>query len=308
MIRYQHTIAKPVQYQGVGLHSGKPVKMTIYPQQENWGIVFKRTDVTSESTVEAKISNLGDLRFSTTLEKDGVVIQTIEHLMAALSGLGLDNALIELDGSEVPAMDGSALPFIKMILKTGLLKQSAPRSYLRIKEPIQHRIGDRYIVAIPSNTTKITCSINYDHPLLKSQKAVFEFSPKGFIQKIAPARTFGFLKDAEIMWKNGLALGTNLDNSIILTEDSIMNKNLRFKDEFVRHKILDIIGDFSLLKFPFLGQIIVRKGGHQLHAQFIQKLLQNRNSWELVSSDAQESSDAFSFSPTSYVKPAFSTI
>lgn len=306
MIKYQQTLNQSVYYSGIGLHSGKPIKMAIHPLPENSGIIFKRLDTAEGFTIEANVSNLGDLRFSTTLTKNGVVIQTIEHLMAAFGGVGVDNALIELDGAEVPAMDGSAFPFVDLIMKGGLSKQAIPRTYLRIKQPIQHCIGDRYMVAIPANATRITCSINYDHPLLKSQKAVFDFTRQGFIQKIAPARTFGFLKDAEIMWENGLAMGTSLENSVILTADSILNDCLRFKDEFVRHKILDIIGDLSLFKFPFLGQIIVRKGGHQLHSQFIQKMLQCRDRWDIVAPGDQQATDLCPLPTSFYPKAAFS--
>ncbi|MBW1642047.1 MAG: UDP-3-O-acyl-N-acetylglucosamine deacetylase [Deltaproteobacteria bacterium] len=277
---YQQTIAKSVSISGVGLHSGKKVNLTINPAPSNHGIKFKRTDLPDSPYINAHFNMIVDTSLATVIGFNGFIISTIEHIMAAFSGLSIDNALVELDAHEVPVMDGSANPFTFIIQEAGIVKLDAPRYYFVIKEPIIHTDNDKSVTMYPSNNFKISYTIDFDHPLIKKQYYSLEVSEKTFTSEIAMARTFGFLNEYELMKKFGLAMGGSLDNAIVVDDQDIINsEGLRYPDEFVRHKLLDCIGDFALLGLPILGHVVLEKSGHSFNHSFIQKFFSKKGSW-----------------------------
>ena len=214
-------------------------------------------------------------------------VETVEHLLAALTALGIDNAIVELNHPEVPIMDGSAAPFVYLILnEAGVKKLSAPRRFLKVLRPISLTHGDKRIALYPSDHFKVTYSISFDHPLLRHQSRTMRISEETFVEEIAPARTFGFLKEVEMLRQRGLALGGSLDNAIVLGETGVLNNALRFEDEFVRHKILDVIGDLSLVGYPVIGHLVAHRGGHALHTAFAARILEEPDAWRLVEADA----------------------
>ncbi|MEW6213953.1 MAG: UDP-3-O-acyl-N-acetylglucosamine deacetylase, partial [Nitrospirota bacterium] len=244
-MRLQRTLKREVSFEGVGLHTGRYSKVRLKPAPRDTGIIFIRAD--KDITIKASVGSVTDTAFSTTLGYNGVKIRTVEHLLAALSGIGIDNLIVEVNGPEIPILDGSSIELINIILKGGIAKQGKKRPYILIKKPIVLADGHAEIFALPHNGRRITYRIHFNHHLLGEQKLSLELTEENFKIKIAPARTFGFLKDVEYLMTNGFARGGSFDNTIILGEDGILNSSgLRFKDEFVRHKILDLIGDFSL--------------------------------------------------------------
>lgn len=279
----QQTIQRPVSCSGIGLHTGKPVRMTLRPASEGFGIVFKRIDLGEDALVEARPEHVADVHYSTTIAKDGVEVRTIEHLMAALAGLGIDNLLVELVGEEVPAADGSAAPFAELIREAGLLKQQAPRTSLRVKRPIAIDLGNRSIRLVPSKTLKVIYTMTFDHPLLGEQTVALPISSEVFIREVAPARTYGFLKDVEHLRSRGLAKGGSLGNAIVIGEEGILNGKLRFRDELVRHKILDLLGDLYLLGKPVVGTIIAHSAGHLLHTKLVREIQRQLEEEEALS-------------------------
>ena len=279
----QRTVNTVVSTQGVGLHSGAPVTLTLRPAPPNHGIVFVRTDLARPVAIPALSEFVVDTSLATTLGKDGVKVGTVEHLLAALAGLGIDNVRIELDGPEVPIMDGSAAPFAYLVKTAGVRVQDTPKSFVVIKRPVTVMEGDKEATFAPANRFKVSATIDFKHPLISDQSFELEFSDRCFAREIARARTFGFLRDVEMLKKMGLARGGSLDNAIVVDEFSILNPDgLRFPDEFVRHKILDAIGDTSLFGRPVIGHLKVFKTGHALNQKLVQKVLSDPANFAIV--------------------------
>jgi UDP-3-O-[3-hydroxymyristoyl] N-acetylglucosamine deacetylase len=286
-MRLQRTIRRPVECTGVGLHSGAPVTLTLLPAPPDAGVVFIRKDIGEGVRVHASIKNIRPALLSTVVGVDGVHVQTTEHVLAAARGMGIDNLLIEVDAAELPVMDGSASPFVNMILEAGISIQDRARPYLKIVRSLEVTDGDKYLSIRPASTSSIAYTIDYDHPLIRRQDFLYRDSPQSFIQEIAPARTFGFLREVEALWDAGLGLGGTLDNTLLLSDDGLLNQSgLRFTDEFVRHKILDLIGDMALLGLPFVGEIVAVRSGHALHARLVDAILASPDHWIMVSSES----------------------
>ena len=286
-MRLQRTLKQKVSFEGIGLHTGRYSKVHLKPAPRDTGIIFIRTD--KELAIKASIGAVTDTAFSTTLGYNGIKIRTVEHILAVLAGLGIDNLIIEVNGPEIPILDGSSMELTSLILKGGIAKQSKKRPYIRITNPVVLTDGHAEIAAFPHNGIHITYRIHFNHYLLGEQNLSLELTEESFAMEIAPARTFGFLKDVEYLKANGFARGGSFDNAIILGESGILNSSgLRFKDEFVRHKILDLIGDLSLSGFPIYGHIIANKSGHTTNMKFLKKLLSHPDYWELVSEADQQ--------------------
>jgi UDP-3-O-[3-hydroxymyristoyl] N-acetylglucosamine deacetylase len=286
-MRLQRTLKQKVSFEGIGLHTGRYSKVHLKPAPRDTGIIFIRTD--KELAIKASIGSVTDTAFSTTLGYNGIKIRTVEHILAVLAGLGIDNLTIEVNGPEIPILDGSSMELTSLILKGGIAKQSKKRPYIRITNPVVLTDGHAEIAAFPHNGIHITYRIHFNHYLLGEQNLSLELTEESFAMEIAPARTFGFLKDVEYLKANGFARGGSFDNAIILGESGILNSSgLRFKDEFVRHKILDLIGDLSLSGFPIYGHIIANKSGHTTNMKFLKKLLSHPDYWELVSEVDQQ--------------------
>lgn len=285
----QKTISQPIEIGGIGLHTGVEVNLTLKPAPENTGYVFVRTDL-DNFEIPASVEYISHCSYATTLLRKGVLLSTCEHLLAALRGFGIDNCFIELDNIEIPILDGSSENWLELLEKVGITKQSAPRRFLKILKKVEFEQGDRKISIEPANKYEIDCAIDFPHPFIKRQEYSFELQNNSFGKEIGSARTFGFTTEIEMLRKANLALGGSLDNAIVLTPDGMLNENpLRFKDEFVRHKILDIIGDFALLGMPFLGKLKAEKSGHAVHAGLMSKILKAESAWEIV----EEKSSAF---------------
>jgi UDP-3-O-[3-hydroxymyristoyl] N-acetylglucosamine deacetylase len=277
----QKTISRPVSCQGVGLHSGQTVNLTIKPGLPNQGRIFVRTDLPGKPRISSIFQRVVDTSLATVLGSDGAIVSTTEHLMAALTGLGIDNIIIEMDAYEVPIMDGSAVRFSDLIGKAGVLVQDSPKVFFVIKSPLEFCEGDKSVRLEPYNGFKISCTIDFNHPLIGHQAYTLDVTPDRFASEIAPARTFGFLHELDMMRNFGLAKGGSLDNAIVVDEDKILNEDgLRFEDEFVRHKILDCIGDFSLLGMPVCGHIQINKSGHALHHKFLETFFTRKDCWK----------------------------
>lgn len=277
----QRTVAASVACSGVGLHSGNTVTMTLKPAPANHGVKFKRVDVASSPVIPALFNHVVDTSLATVLGADNVIVSTIEHLVATLTGYAIDNVLIELTDYEIPIMDGSAWEFAKMIDATGITEQGVPRQAFILKEPIEISDGERFVGAYPDSTYRITCNIDFPHPLIGEQSMEMEVTGAEFMEKVAKARTFGFMKDMQTMNFLGLAKGGSLDNAVVVDNDKVLNEDgLRFADEFVRHKLLDCVGDFSLLGMPILGHIITRKSGHNFNHLFLEEFFKSKNKWE----------------------------
>jgi UDP-3-O-[3-hydroxymyristoyl] N-acetylglucosamine deacetylase len=277
----QRTLRRQISCVGIGLHSGNKVNLTLKPAAADFGIRFRRTDLGGHE-IAATVQHLGGIQLATGLARNEVSVETVEHLLAALTSTGVDNVLVELNSPEVPIMDGSAAPFIYLVQEAGIKRLLAPRKYLKIVRPIAISRGDKRIALYPSDHFKVTYSISYDHPLLRHQSRTIRISEHSFVEEIAPARTFTFLKDVEMMRQNGLALGGSLENAIVLGETGILNNALRFDDEFVRHKILDAIGDLALVGYPVIGHLVAHRAGHALHTEFATKVLESPHAWRLV--------------------------
>lgn len=292
-MRLQRTIREEIQIEGIGLHTGSYSKVCIKPAPRDTGIIFIRTD--KNVAIKANVNSVSDTAFATTLGYNGAKVRTVEHMLAALSGLGIDNAVIEVQGKEMPILDGSSLEISDMIIKSGIAKQSKKRPYIKITSPITLSDGNAEIAVVPYNGRRITYRIHFNHHLLDEQAMSIELTEENFIMEIAPARTFGFLKDVEYLKANGFARGGSFENAIILGDHGVLNSTgLRFKDEFVRHKILDLIGDFSLCGFPIYGHIIANKSGHTTNIKFLKKLLMSNNNWELLSENIQQPAVVYS--------------
>ena len=279
----QRTLRRPVSCSGIGLHSGNKVTLSLKPAPADYGIRFQRSDL-GGLEIPATVTHLGGIRLATGLTREAVSVETVEHLLAALTALGIDNCIVELNTPEVPIMDGSAAPFVYLILnESGVRRLSAPKKFLKVLRPISLSQGDKRIALYPSDHFKVTYSISFDHPLIRHQSRTMKITDETFVEEIAPARTFGFLKEVEMLRQRGLALGGSLDNAIVLGETGVLNQNaLRFEDEFVRHKILDAIGDLSLVGYPVIGHLVAHRAGHALHTAFAARILEEVDAWRLV--------------------------
>jgi len=277
----QRTIKDETSCTGIGLHSGHPVDLTIKPAPPDTGITFIRKDLHARPAIKASYENVVDTTLSTTLGSNGFRVSTVEHLMAAFFGLGIDNARVEVDGPEVPIMDGSAAPFIFLLRSAGIREQKSPKRFVVIKRPFEIRESGRSVRINPSKELKISYAIDFNHPLLRDQSFDLRFSGKDFVKEISRARTFGFLRDIQTLRENGLALGGSLDNAIVIDDFRILNEDgLRYKDEFVRHKILDFIGDLAILGCPVIGHFVVQKSGHALNHLLLKQLIRSEKTWE----------------------------
>jgi len=281
----QRTLRRQVSCVGIGLHSGNKVTLTLKPAPADFGIRFRRSDMGGYE-VPATVRNLAGIQLATGLVRDEVSVETVEHLLAALVSTGIDNVAIELNSPEVPIMDGSAAPFIYLIHEAGVKRLQKPRTYLKIIRPIAISRGDKRIALYPSDHFKVTYSISFDHPLLRHQSRTIRITEDTFVEEVAPARTFTFLKDVEMLRQNGLALGGSLENAVVLGETGVLNNALRFEDEFVRHKILDAIGDLALVGHPVIGHLVAHRAGHALHTEFAAKILDESHAWRLVEAPA----------------------
>ncbi|MBI4262762.1 MAG: UDP-3-O-acyl-N-acetylglucosamine deacetylase [Acidobacteria bacterium] len=277
----QRTLRRPISCAGIGLHSGNKVTLSLKPAAAGSGIRFRRSDL-GGLEVPATLEHVGGINLATGLARDTVRVDTVEHLLAAFVSLGIDNAIVELNSPEVPIMDGSAAPFIYLLHEAGVKQLTAPRRYLKVLRPISVARGDKRIAMYPSDHFKVTYSIAFDHPLLRHQSRTIRITEESFAEEIAPARTFGFLNEVEMMRQHGLALGGSLENAIVIGETGVLNNALRFEDEFVRHKILDVIGDMALLGHPLIGHLVAHRGGHALHTAFAARVLEERDAWTLV--------------------------
>jgi UDP-3-O-[3-hydroxymyristoyl] N-acetylglucosamine deacetylase len=284
----QRTISKSIETRGIGLHTGVFVNLKLKPAPENTGYIFVRTDL-DNFEIPASAEYISHCSYATTLLRRGVILSTTEHLLAALRGAGVDNCFLEIDNLEIPIMDGSSENFLELIEQSGVVEQNAPRRFLKIKEKVVFEQGDRKMSVEPCRNYEIECLIDFPHPFINRQTFNFTLSNGSFGREIASARTFGFTHEIEMLRKANLTLGGSLENAIVLTPDGMLNENpLRFQDEFVRHKILDIVGDFALLGMPILGKIKAEKSGHSVHASVMSKLLKNEKAWEIT--EASETS------------------
>jgi UDP-3-O-[3-hydroxymyristoyl] N-acetylglucosamine deacetylase len=279
----QRTLRRQISCAGIGLHSGHKVTLTLKPAPADAGIVFRRTDVGIE--IPATVKHVSAVHYATVLGRDGATVETVEHLLAALVSVGIDNVIVELTHNEVPIMDGSAAPFLFLVHEAGVKRLNVPRRYLKVLRPVQVANSDKRIAIYPSDHFKVSYTISFDHPVLRHQSRTERITEHSFAESIAPARTFGFLKDVEALRQNGLALGGSLENAIVIGDAGVLNA-LRFEDEFVRHKILDVVGDLALVGHPIVGHVVVHRGGHALHTALAAQLLQERDAWTLVDSPA----------------------
>jgi UDP-3-O-[3-hydroxymyristoyl] N-acetylglucosamine deacetylase len=277
----QRTLRRATTCAGIGLHSGRKVTLSLRPAAAGSGIRFRRLDL-GGLEVPAEINHLGAINYATGLMRDAVQVETVEHLLAAVVSLGVDNLTVELNSPEVPIMDGSASPFVYLIQDVGVKTLDAPRRYLKVHRPISLSAGDKRIAIYPSDHFKVTYSIAYDHPPLRHQSRTIRLTGESFVDEIAPARTFTFLKEVEMLRRQGLALGGSLENAIVIGDTGVLNSALRFDDEFVRHKILDVIGDMALVGYPMIGHRVAHRGGHALHTAFAAKILEEHDAWSLV--------------------------
>lgn len=284
----QRTLKNMIRATGVGVHTGEKVYLTLRPAPPNTGIVFCRTDLDPVVEIPARAEFIGDTSLSTCLVKGNVRIATVEHLLSALAGIGIDNLYIDVTAPELPIMDGSAGPFVFLIQSAGIKEQRAPKRFIRIKRMIEVTHGDKVARIEPYNGFKVTFGIDFEHPMfdIANQRATLDFSSTSYVKEVSRARTFGFLSDYEYIRKNNLALGASLDNAIVLDEYKILNEDgLRYSDEFVKHKILDVIGDLYLLGHGVIGAFTGYKSGHTLNSQLLAKLLSTENAWEIVTFD-----------------------
>ena len=298
----QRTLKNVIRATGVGLHTGEKVLMTLRPAAADTGIIFRRTDLATPIEVPACPENVGDTTLSTTLVKDGVRISTVEHLLSALAGLGIDNAYVDLSAAEVPIMDGSAGPFVFLIQSAGVEEQNAPKRFIRIKRSVQVQDGDKWARFDPFEGFKVAFTIEFDHPLFNraTKQAEVDFSTTSFVKEVSRARTFGFMRDIERLREQNLALGGSLDNAIVVDEYRILNEDgLRYEDEFVKHKILDAVGDLYLLGRGLIGAFTGYKAGHALNNRLLRELMADESAWELTSFEQPQES------PIACMRPIF---
>ncbi|UWN48948.1 UDP-3-O-acyl-N-acetylglucosamine deacetylase [Alcanivorax sp. ALC70] len=299
MIR-QRTLKNVIRATGVGLHTGEKVYLTVRPAPADTGIVFRRVDLDPVVEISTGAENVGETTLSTTLVKDGVKVGTVEHLLSAMAGLGIDNAYVELSAPEVPIMDGSAGPFVFLLQSAGIREQDAAKKFIRIKKEVTVRDEDKVATFVPFDGFKVTFSIEFDHPVFeeRNQLASIDFSSTSFVKEVARARTFGFMRDIEFLRSQNLALGGSVDNAIVVDEFRILNEDgLRYDDEFVKHKMLDAIGDLYQLGHSLIGEFVGHKSGHALNNALLRELLKQEDAWERVTFEDADTA------PISYVKP-----
>ena len=302
---WQRTLKNVIRATGVGLHTGEKVYLTLRPAAPDTGIIFRRVDLEPAVEIRACAENVGDTRLSSTLVQDGVRVSTVEHLLSAFAGLGIDNAYVDVSAPEVPIMDGSAGPFVFLLQSAGVEEQGKPKRFIRIKHKVEVVEGDKRASFEPFDGFKVSFSIDFDHPAFKerSQFATVDFSSTSFVREVSRARTFGFLRDLEMLRQKDLALGGSPDNAIVLDDYRVMNEDgLRYEDEFVKHKILDAIGDLYLLGHSLIGAFNGHKSGHALNNRLLLELLSQEDAWEEITFDEPE--DA----PISYMQPAHLTL
>lgn len=296
----QRTLKNVIRATGVGLHTGEKIYLTLRPAAIDAGIVFRRVDLDPVVEIQARAENVGDTRLSTTLMKGDVRISTVEHLLSAMAGLGIDNAYIELSAAEVPIMDGSAGPFVFLLQSAGIHEQDAPKQFIRIKQAIVVNDGDKWARFDPFEGFKVSFSIDFDHPAFKdrAKEATIDFSTTSFVKEISRARTFGFMKDIEALRAKNLALGGSMENAVVVDDYRVLNDDgLRYEDEFVKHKVLDAIGDLYLLGRSLIGAFSGHKSGHSLNNQLLRALVADEAAWELVTFEKEE------LAPISFMQP-----
>lgn len=299
MIR-QRTLRNTIRATGVGLHSGDKVYMTLRPAPVNTGIVFRRVDLEPVVEIPARAENVGDTLLSTNLVKGDVRVSTVEHLLSAMAGLGIDNCFVELSSPEVPIMDGSAGPFVFLIQSAGIEEQRALKQFVRIKRPVTLKDGDKVASFLPFNGFKVSFTIDFDHPVFRegTGHCEIDFSSTSFVKEVSRARTFGFMHEIEYLRSKGLAQGGSVDNAIVVDEFRVLNEDgLRYEDEFVRHKILDAIGDLYLMGYSLIGEFSAFKSGHALNNASLRALIQERDAWEIVTFEDE------AVAPISYAMP-----
>jgi len=292
----QRSLKNMIRATGVGLHTGAKVYMTLRPAPVDTGIVFRRVDLDRPVEIRGEPYAVGDTRLSSGLEKGGVRISTVEHLMSALAGLGVDNAYVDLTAAEVPIMDGSAGPFVFLLQSAGIEEQNALKKFVRVLKPVEVKEGDKWVRFEPFNGFKLTMSIDFAHPIFdkKRQSVTVDFSTTSYTKEVSRARTFGFMQDVETMRSQGLALGGSLDNAIVMDEYRVLNTDgLRYEDEFVKHKVLDAIGDLYLLGHPLIGAFSGHKSGHALNNRLLRRLVEDKTAWEFASFERAEDAPAF---------------
>ncbi len=297
----QRTLKNVIRATGVGIHTGEKVFMTLRPAPVNTGIIFRRTDMDPVMEVPAFATHVGDTSMNTSLEQNGVRVSTVEHLMSAFAGLGIDNAYVDLSNAEVPIMDGSAGPFVFLIQSAGIEEQSAAKRFIRILEPVEVRLDDKWARFDPFDGFRVSFKINFNHPVFRSHQsfASVDFSTTSYLKEIARARTFGFMRDIEMLRERNLVLGGSMDNAVVLDDYRILNEDgLRYEDEFVKHKVLDAIGDLYLLGHGLIGAFSGYKSGHELNNLLLRELLEQPSAWEEVTFDDSEAI------PVSYAHPA----
>ena len=305
MIR-QRTLNNTIRATGVGLHTGEKVYLTLKPAAIDSGIVFRRTDLDPVVEIEAKAMNVGDTTLSTSLVNGDVRVSTVEHLLSAMAGLGIDNAIIDVTAPEVPIMDGSAGPFVFLIQSAGIIEQDAPKKFIRIKKLVEVSQDDKTASFKPFNGFKVTFTIHFDHPAFKerNKEVTVDFSSTSFVKEVSRARTFGFMHEFEYLRSQGLARGASMDNAIAVDDAQVLNEDgLRYEDEFVKHKVLDAIGDLYLLGNSLIGEFNAFKSGHALNNMLLRELLTQKDAWEVVTFEDNEQ-DA----PISYSKPAIAAV
>ena len=286
----QRTLKSKIKTTGVGLHTGARVELTMRPAPPDNGIVFHRVDLPASAPIPGEARNVGDTRLSSSLSKDGASVSTVEHLMSALAGLGIDNVHVDVAGPELPILDGSAGPFVFLLQSAGIVEQDAAKRYLRVKSPVDVRDGDKWARFEPHHGFVLDFTIDFPHPVFGSENrhVVIDFAEHSYIKEVSRARTFGFMQDVEAMRAAGLALGGSLQNAIVLDETRVLNsEGLRYDNEFAKHKVLDAIGDLYLLGHPLIGRYTAFKSGHALNNALSRALLARTDAWELVSFDAQ---------------------
>lgn len=288
-MRYQRTIQRTVTCSGIGLHTGQPVTIRLHQAAEDHGIVFVRTDLARTVHIRAVADHVISTTLSTSLGRDGIMVHTVEHLLAACAGLRIDNLLVEVDGLEVPILDGSAAPFVALLREAGVKSQRRLQPYMRLIRPIRVGGGEHGVTLLPTPFPKITYSINFSDAVVNRQQYLYHCTEDEFVQQIAPARTFGFLKDVERMRAMGLIKGGSLENAVVIGEQGVMNpEGLRFPDEFVRHKVLDLIGDSALIGCPLVAHVMATCAGHAMNLDLVHRLLDQPDAWVMVSPDNQD--------------------
>lgn len=292
---YQQTLRQSIECGGIGLHSGRKVSLRLLPAPPDSGVRFRRTDRNGEE-IPARVAHVQRVDFATTLGSGGAEVKTVEHLLGALYGMGIDNAVVEVDASEIPIMDGSAAAFIYLIREAGFVKQSRARKYFRVTRPLEIQDADRWIRLLPSDDLRVTYTIEFSHPLITKQTLTIPINQGTFVDQVAPARTFGFMKDVEALRVRGLAMGGSVDNAVVLGESKALNRDLRFANEFVRHKILDVLGDLSLAGYPLKAHVLVHKGGHRLHTDMA-RLIASSAAFNRIESSEEALPAAFQLAP-----------